>query len=304
MTDRAALGNPYLVHGGVLGTHDRCLLNVSGGRSSGYLLCKIVEAYGGALPPEIVPVFNNTGAEREEALDFVVGLERYTGAHITWIERDPDEPAGFRIVGHNSASRNKEPFTRLIQERQFLPNRVSRFCTVELKIRPAIAFARSLGWTQWASVLGYRADERHRLEAAQKRDASGKDGRGVGYTLAPMVDAMVTRRDVVAFWKAQPFDLRQISVDGKTPEGNCDGCFLKSQANLAGLCRDHPKRFKWWTDMEAYVAGLGEVGTAKTFRAPDRMTHTQIADLVARQGDMVKPLDDEPDGIDCFCTGD
>ena len=278
--------DPYEVHGGVLGTPDPCLLNISGGRTSGMMLRKVLDAYGGVLPEGVRACFTNTGREMVETLDFVKEMSGRWSVPIAWIERDPDAEGGYREVGRNSASRDGEPFERLIRDKQYLPNRVARFCTVELKIKPAEAWCRSQGWTKWASVLGYRADEVRRLLSAQKR----------GYALAPMVDAGVTKRDVVSFWAAQPFDLLLPTVGGKTPMGNCDGCFLKGEKVLAGIARSHPERFAWWPKME--------VETGKTFRGSDRMSHTQIAALVRDQGDMLAGLSDEAEGIDCYCTGE
>ena len=43
----------------------------SGGRTSGLMLYRILEAHGGALPDDVVPVFCNTGKEHHATLDFV-----------------------------------------------------------------------------------------------------------------------------------------------------------------------------------------------------------------------------------------
>ena len=47
------------------------ILGVSGGRTSGKMLRRILDAHGGHLPTDVVPVFANTGLERPETLDFV-----------------------------------------------------------------------------------------------------------------------------------------------------------------------------------------------------------------------------------------
>ena len=38
--------------------------------------------------------------------------------------------------------------------------------------------------------------------------------------------AGVTKEVVMQFWQTQHFDLRLPSMDGRTPLGNCDMCFL------------------------------------------------------------------------------
>lgn len=289
--------SPYRVFGGALGSTDPVLLNVSGGRTSGYLFRKIIEAYDGTLPREVHAVFTNTGREMDETLEFLHEMERRWGVHVTWIEREFSEGAGFRIVGPNSAARHgdRSPFDEVIERKGFLPNAVTRFCTVELKIRAAANYMKSLGSTRWCSVIGYRADELARATRASARDEAGKDP---WYTVTPLVDAGVTKRDIVDWWKAQDFDLHLPSVRGKTPLGNCDMCFLKSAANLGGIARDFPPRAQWWVGKERVMLGKSGAASTATFRPPDKITHTQLVDMVSRQGTLA--LSEVSDG-DCFC---
>ena len=47
------------------------MVSFSGGRTSGYMLRRILDAHGGMLPDHAKVVFANTGKERPETLDFV-----------------------------------------------------------------------------------------------------------------------------------------------------------------------------------------------------------------------------------------
>ena len=47
------------------------LISFSGGRTSAYMLKKIIEAYDGTLPDDMHVVFANTGKEMPQTLDFV-----------------------------------------------------------------------------------------------------------------------------------------------------------------------------------------------------------------------------------------
>lgn len=231
--------NPYLLPEG------HVQICFSGGRTSGFLLHSILEANGG-LPDRCKVIFTNTGREFEQTLDFVAEVGRRFAVPIVWLEYRPHKPL-FEVVGHNSASRDGEPFDALIDRKQYLPNVMSRFCTSELKIRPAKRYLIAEGWRHWHSALGIRADEKRRI-----RD-NPKDRWSNWY---PLNDAGVTKADVVAFWRRQPFDLRLENVRGKTPHGNCDGCFLKSEAYLSGLARDFPDRAAWWERAEARIGAL------------------------------------------------
>ena len=63
----------------------------------------------------------------------------------------------------------------------------------------------------------------------------------------------VTKQTISDFKDAQPFDLRLMNVKGATPNSNCDLCFLKSEATLAAMAREHPERAQWWIDLEQNV---------------------------------------------------
>lgn len=222
-------------------------VSFSGGRTSAYMLHQIAEANGG-IPDRCKVVFANTGREMPETLDFVQEVSDRWSIPIVWVEYDRDQPAGqrFRVVSHNSAARNGEPFRDLILQKRYLPNCVTRFCTGDLKVKPSRDYLRSLGWEQWTSALGIRADEPGRVNREPQRERWQR--------WYPLADAGVSKRDVMEFWGAQPFDLRLPAINGKTPLGNCDGCFLKSEAYLAGLARDFPERHQWWQDMEDLVS--------------------------------------------------
>jgi 3'-phosphoadenosine 5'-phosphosulfate sulfotransferase (PAPS reductase)/FAD synthetase len=249
----------------------------SGGRTSAFMLHQILEA-NGDLPDRVKVTFQNTGREMPETLDFVQECGERWGVPVVWLEYRPDTP-GFEIVGHNSASRNGEPFEALIRKRKFLPNQQARFCTTELKVRTAKRFLRSLGWDYWTNVVGLRADEPQRLKP------EGVKLKGDRWSVSqPLARAGVGKHDVAAFWERQPFDLNLPNVRGNCWLGNCDGCFLKSEANLAALAREYPERHAWWERMEAVAGGLTS-GTAAHWSK--RYTRQDLRMVIERQGDVL-----------------
>ena len=250
----------------------------SGGRTSAYMLHHILEA-NGCLPDRARVVFANTGREMPETLDFVQEVGSRWGVPITWVEYRPDG-AMFEVVSHNLASRNGEPFEAMCIKRHGVPNQFVRFCTIELKISTAKRYLMTLGWSEWTAATGIRADE-------PKRFVSPTDKRkDRWFVWQPLVAAGVTKRDVTEFWAHQPFDLQLPNVNGRTQLGNCDGCFLKSEAARAALARDFPDRFDWWVRLEEKMSrvrtDLGKSGPA-TFIA--HQSYKQTAEFVRRQGD-------------------
>lgn len=243
----------------------------SGGRTSAYMLHQILEANGG-LPDRVQVVFCNTGREMPETLDFVQEVGDIWGVRIVWLEYLSVAP-GFEQVSHNSAYRGGEPFEALIRKRKFLPNVMARFCTTELKIRPAKKYLMSLGWDRWTNCVGLRADEPHRLNKPAPKD------RWTVWT--PLADANVSKHDVALFWRKQPFDLRLLNIKGNAPLGNCDGCFPKSEANMAAFVREYPERAAWWERMEALASSLTS-GTGGSFSK--RYTRASLRRNVENQG--------------------
>ena len=273
--------NPYKI------TEPTCI-SFSGGRTSAYMLYKVLEAGGGQLPSDAVVCFANTGKEDEATLRFVQDCSEHWNVPITWLEfRDTESK--FEIVNFESASRNGEPFEALIRKRNYLPNPVTRFCTIDLKIRPIGRYLLSLGMAETKteaenmSMIGMRADEQRR--AAKIADKSR----------IPLVTAGVTKEMVGAFWKDQPFDLGLPNMNGVTMHGNCDLCFLKGGAQILSLIAEKPERAVWWAKIEALA--LASKPSGAVFRS-DRPSYAQMAKYAASQHDMFDPNEE---AIACFC---
>lgn len=238
----------------------------SGGRTSAYMLHRILEANGDLPEDRVVVTFQNTGREMPETLDFVAKVGRRWGVMIVWLEYRYEKPL-FEVVGYQGASRDGEPFDALIRKRQALPNIMQAFCSAELKTKTARRYCLSLGWRRWTSAVGFRADEEHRKPFDDKRAAPW----------LPLREAGVTKWDVVRFWKRQPFDLNLPLVRGKTVDGNCDGCFKKSEAHQAHVARDMPERHAWWEGHEA--------ATGRQFSK--RYSRAEMRRMVERQSDFI-----------------
>jgi len=272
--------NPFKI------TEPTCI-SFSGGRTSAYMLWRVLEANGG-LPAEAIVCFANTGKEDEATLRFVQDCSEKWNVPITWIEYE--EPT-YKIVNFETASRNGEPFEALIRKRNYLPNPVTRFCTSELKIRPIARHLLFLGMAQTKteaenmSMIGMRADEQRRAAKIAEKSR------------IPLVTAGITKKDVGAFWKTQPFDLGLPNNNGVTMHGNCDLCFLKGGSQVLSLIAEKPERAVWWAKMEALALALASKPSGAVFRS-DRPSYAQMAAFAADQRDMFDPNEE---AISCFC---
>jgi hypothetical protein len=275
--------SPYLIEG-------PAIIAFSGGESSGYMLCKIVEAHGGKLPDGVHVVTCNTGKERPEWLRFARQVGEHLSVYINLLEWRLDEP-GFEHVSFNSADMEGRTFAALIGHKGYLPNREAGYCSIELKTRVSWAFARKeLGWKNWKSVVGFRADEQPRVGGSIVRNLLKKD---CWQTVCPMASANVAKSDVAAFWEAMPFRLGT-----QNHQNNCTLCWKKTDWKLDRNIRDEPGIEAWWVEQEERLLpkqeGLQRFKLDETMRAR--------ADRVARS-----PMFDLPTPDDLFdesCEGD
>jgi hypothetical protein len=263
-------------------------ISFSGGRTSAYLLWRVLQSNNG-LPDEAIVTFANTGKEEEATLEFVRDCGLNWGVKIHWVEYTDAEKTKdrFKVVDFETASRNGEPFEQLIIKKKYLPNPVTRFCTIELKIRAIHRYLKSIGWSKHNETqdwMGIRADEMRR---AAKVDRSR----------VPLVTAGITAGDVGQFWKEHSFDLKLSNIGGKTLHGNCDLCFLKGGNIILSLIAEKPERAVWWAKMETMVQSSKlAIGDGDRFRN-DRPSYASMAQFTEEQ---TKLFTDE-ESIACFC---
>jgi 3'-phosphoadenosine 5'-phosphosulfate sulfotransferase (PAPS reductase)/FAD synthetase len=267
-------------------------ISFSGGRTSAYMLWRVLQSNNG-LPDQAKAVFCNTGKEDEATLRFVNDCSVRWGIPITWLEyRVAEVP--FEVVTFETASRNGEPFSALIKKKNYLPNPVARFCTVDLKILTLERYIKSIGWSEYENMIGIRADEPRRVA---KIRANPSDGRKGVSRFMPLAQVGVQKEDISQFWKSQDFDLGLPNIGGVTYHGNCDLCFLKGASQLMSLIAEKPERAVWWAAQEGTISNA-HIKDGGLFRK-DRPSYAQMMKYSEQQDDMFAMGDDE--SIACFC---
>jgi 3'-phosphoadenosine 5'-phosphosulfate sulfotransferase (PAPS reductase)/FAD synthetase len=276
--------NPYLIT-------EPTVISFSGGRTSGYMLWKVLQAHQWILPKEAVVCFANTGKEDEATLKFVNDCSIHWNVPIVWLEFRDNE-SKFEVVTYETASRNGEPFETLIIKRKFLPNPISRFCTVELKVRTIHRYLKSIGIDSAINMIGIRSDEQRRLVKVKNNDYGSQWEKS-----APLGLDNVTKYTVSDFWKAQIFDLELFNNNGVAMHGNCDLCFLKNGNQVQSLIEEKPERAIWWAKMELLIQNSDvSFGDGDRFRK-DRPSYQQMLDNAHNQN----TLDFADESISCFC---
>ena len=264
----------------------------SGGRTSGYMLRHILDAFDGVQPEDLAVCFQNTGLEHKATYQFVEDCAKHWGVRITWLQYaigEDNKPIS-RVVDGGTAAKDGQPFSELIALKGFLPNPVARVCTSNLKMRTQDRHLKSLpafadGYT---NAVGLRFDEPRRAQRI-------KSDNGRESIVCPLYEAGVTEADVLRWWAEQPFDL-DLPMEGNSA-GNCVGCFLKGRHKLETLMREMPEYFDWWAKAETLA--LKSATTGARFRA-DRPSYADMMEQVRRQGILPFPYPDD-ESLPCFC---
>jgi 3'-phosphoadenosine 5'-phosphosulfate sulfotransferase (PAPS reductase)/FAD synthetase len=270
-------------------TEPTCI-SFSGGRTSAYMLWRVLQSNNG-LPDDAIVCFANTGKEDEATLRFVQDCSERWNVKIHWLEfQAAKEPKNrFKVVDFETASRNGEPFAASIDQngKPYLPNPVARICTTNLKIRVIHHYLKSIDWhhNERMDWVGIRADEQRRAAKIERHRT-------------PLVTAGIRKEDISAFWKAQPFDLGLSNNNGVTMHGNCDLCFLKPSHQIQSLIAEKPERALWWIKMEQHAQSSNKTyGDGAKFRK-DRPSYAEMYKYALAQTDM---FDKDEEAIACFC---
>jgi hypothetical protein len=197
------------------------VFNLSGGKSSAYMTIL-------AKPtPDDIVLFTDTGREHPATYQFLAEIEKHEGFNI------------HRAAYTHRRSPGLTGFDALTNWKRYLPNRVKRICTVELKIMVARRYLRPLIGLKFEHYIGFRADEERRV----KNYRSTYKGT---VTRFPLYEKGITKAMVDAFWLSKPYTLGIPAI-----LGNCDLCFLKGKNNIIKLMAMYPELAdKWIADEE------------------------------------------------------
>jgi 3'-phosphoadenosine 5'-phosphosulfate sulfotransferase (PAPS reductase)/FAD synthetase len=277
--------NPYYIN-------EPAVISFSGGRSSAFMLHKILEAHDGVLPDDVIVTFANTGKEMPQTLDFVQACSDNWNVPIVWLEYDgrtrkqdsKNYDYKYKVVNHKTAARNGEPFARIIQDVGQLPNAINRWCSGQLKIRTIKRYVIDQGFElPFLTMIGIRADEKRRAVKIHKKINEGQDN------FCPMYEAGHTKWYVSLFWKNQDFDLELPNDDGTTALGNCDLCFLKGRGIRMSIIQARPDLAAWWADQEETYGDQFD---------RNAQSYSQMKVIASDQGAL---FDYDDETIPCFC---
>tara|TARA_R110000782_G_scaffold33597_5_gene80893 strand:- start:29 stop:877 length:849 start_codon:yes stop_codon:yes gene_type:complete len=197
--------------------------------------------------------------EMDAIIYTMLDLEQYTGYPITW------------LVG--------KPFEDIVKRgaKTYLPNKVQRFCTTELKLEPIKKW-----WLENIDApvnmrIGYRANETRRASNMLKRCVDGiledkfivgkhKSGRNKWQLKKwqspsfPLIDNGIYKDTIVNYWKNKPVRFAELN--------NCVGCFHRNPILLNKLFNsEHSNKMEFFSSLEKDALNKANFKTGITYES-------------------------------------
>jgi len=180
------------------------------------------------------------GTLEEDAIIYtMLDLEQFIGSEIIWLSANT--------------------FENVIQKHgNYLPNIMSRFCTVDMKIKPIAQWCYENTELPVKMRIGFRANELSRANRMIERQVNGiedfkfkvgeKNGRNKWKDLPyrqvefPLIKDAIFKDTIENYWKGKPVRFAY--------QNNCVGCFHRSELMLKHMSNKAEKQFNWFIEME------------------------------------------------------
>lgn len=245
------------------------VIHFSGGRTSGYMTILLKPT------DQDIVLFTDTGREHPNTYKFISDFMLYEGITV--------HTASY---SHKNAP-GQTGFDALIQNKVFLPNRVKRICTEELKVLTAKRWLRERGLQHYESYIGFRYDELDRFKKSKQMSKKIP----IRY---PLISLGITKQMVNDYWASKPYTLNLPPI-----LGNCDLCFLKGKNAIIRILQQFPELAdKWIADEDLKSEKRGSVSTFIK-----DITYREMLAIAKKLGPSTdKQLLDLVPAFSCSCT--
>ena len=174
----------------------------------------------------------------------MLDLEQYIGSKIDWV----------------SGKTFDDVIIKTKKGTKYLPNKVARYCTTELKTMPILHWVYDVVKEPVIMRFGYRANEMSRAKTMlEKTDEEGftkvkatftklKDGRQSWGTYRynkpefPLITDNIYKDNIETYWKDKPVRFAYMN--------NCVGCYWRSPLLLKKMSDKQPNKMQWFAEQE------------------------------------------------------
>lgn len=235
------------------------VINFSGGKTSAYMTIHNYQ------PGDLV-IFCDTGREHPKTYKFINDFEANENIPVIRLSYD----GGFR---------------QLLENKKQIPNNFKRFCTVELKIKTARRYLRSLGITKYENFVGFRYDEPLRVKRRKKMWKTVTD-------CFPLYEKQIDKQIINDYWSKKPYTLEIPSI-----LGNCTLCFMKGKNAIINILAAYPDLADEWIYDEERNKEIG-----KGFTYFNGITMKQLKSIAQNNLFKEQDLSLITPAFDCACT--
>jgi len=180
--------------------------------------------------------------EDDVIINTMFDLEQYIGTEINWVTGN---------IFDNIIKRANNKI--------YLPNKVQRFCTSEMKMFPIMNWWHKTIGETCEMRIGFRANEQRRAKSVQARTIKGiehdkfivgkhKNGNNRWKEYAwrkpvfPLIKDRIFKDKIESYWKDKPVKFAYMN--------NCVGCFHRNPVLLKHMSKRHPNKFDWFMNQE------------------------------------------------------
>lgn len=226
------------------------VINFSGGKTSALMTILL-----NPTPDDIV-LFTDTGREHPATYKFIDDFEKNEGIYV------------HRATYTHHKAPGLTGFDAMIASKVYLPNKMKRICTTELKVITARRYIRPLIGMKFEQHIGFRFDEKHRI--AKFRPTYKQ-------SLPKFIlnELGVTKEMVIQYWLSKPYHLEIPAI-----LGNCDLCFLKGEAAIIRILQQFPELADKWIKDEEYMSKKKNYQKAQYFKD---ITYRQLLNIAKNQ---------------------
>ena len=231
------------------------VINFSGGKTSAYMA--ITEFEKGDLV-----LFCDTGREHPKTYKFINDFEAFENIPVIRLKYEGG-------------------FEKLIEKRKAIPNNFKRFCTIELKIKTARRYLRSLGITKYINLVGFRFDEPLRINRRKKMWKNVED-------YFPLFEKKIDKNFINEYWKNKKYNLELPSI-----LGNCTLCFMKGKNAIINILSVYPELADEWIKDEEKM---------KPYQYFQNISMSQMKNIAQNNLFKEQDLSQITPAFDCACT--